>query len=147
MAYANEYKVQGKNSDERPFEEITLTFLREGKPRKLLQYLEKRGVKISKNVKGIYLIEDLGFFPIQIVAYGEIEDKDSCKWLKLLTRKLKYDDAVSFMQAAEKMQVNAQFQRMADSVMEIAFKQNSEIFAKIFSEGDMLKLNALRFLF
>ena len=72
-------------------EELTLSFVREGKPVKLLGQLQKQGFTITKYEPGIYHIRKTDHVDMQIIVTGELDPK--YVWIRSLTRKLTREDA------------------------------------------------------
>ena len=86
VAYACLYKVLPNHVDEIPAEEITITLIRDRKPVKLMQELEKSGYECKKETAGIYYVYGV-MFPVQIIASSEL-DTDMHVQLKALTNHL-----------------------------------------------------------
>lgn len=86
VAYACLYKVLPNHVDEIPAEEITITLIRDRKPVKLMQELEKSGYECKKETVGIYYVSGV-MFPVQIIASSEL-DVDMHVQLKALTNHL-----------------------------------------------------------
>lgn len=57
--------------------DVTITFVHEKPPRNLIRHLIRRGREYSNPYPGIHRLTGLGHIPIQIAAYGEMND-DSC---------------------------------------------------------------------
>ena len=67
IAYACLYKVLPNHVNEIPAEEITITLIRDRKPVKLMQELERSGYECKKETAGIYYIYSV-MFPVQIIV-------------------------------------------------------------------------------
>ena len=89
MAYAYLYAGKTKNAK---MEDITVSFVREGKPHKLMSYFKKNGHQVTEYEKGIYHIIKKDHVDMQIIVTGELDDKYI--WLRALSDKLTLDDAV-----------------------------------------------------
>ena len=72
VAYACLYKVLPNHVNEIPAEEITITLIRDRKPVKLMQELEKSGYECKKETAGIYYIYSV-MFPVQIIVSSELD--------------------------------------------------------------------------
>ena len=89
MAYAYLYAGKTKNAT---MEDITVSFVREGKPHKLMSYFKNNGYQITEYEKGIYHIIRKNHVDMQIIVTRELDDKYI--WLRALSDKLTLDDAV-----------------------------------------------------
>ena len=87
LGYGCIYKAEaGQKVNEIPANELTVSFVRERKPRKMMQMLQKNGCIIERKFPGIYYVRK-SLFPIQIIVGRELsENSHIC--LKALTRNL-----------------------------------------------------------
>ena len=84
-AYANLYAAITPGVD---FGELSLTFVENRHPRKLLQYLtETRGYTVEETSPGIYLVTG-DFLPIQVIESGKLPEEENL-WLRSLVNDLK----------------------------------------------------------
>ena len=97
MAYANLYAGYMKKVQ---FEELTVSFVREGKPRKLFDYFKEHGFQISMPEKGIYYVKKLDHIDMQVIITRELGDEYI--WLKALSGRLGKEDAVKLTEEAKK---------------------------------------------
>ena len=67
---------------------VTISLVREAKPKKLFKYFETNNVEITMPYKGIYYVHGISLFPLQIVVTGELEHKDHV-WIRHLQIKWK----------------------------------------------------------
>jgi len=103
-AYANLYTVITPGVD---FAGITLTFVENRRPRKLLRYLTgTRGYKVEETSPGIYLVTG-DYVPIQIIESGRLLEQENL-WLKSLTKDLPAVNAGSILDKARKLGDKAQ---------------------------------------
>ena len=122
VAYACLYKVLPNHVDEIPAEEITITLIRDRKPVKLMQKLEKSGYECKNEAAGIYYVYGV-MFPVQIIASSEL-DTDMHVQLKALTNHLEeslmrqYLLQVSTFEGREK--------NLADIVLQVIVNSNME---------------------
>ncbi len=86
-AYAALYKASGKTVDEIKTGSLSVSIIREGKPAKLLDSLEKEGFEVSNPYEGIYYITGKAYFATQVVVAKELSGGQYV-WLQALTRKL-----------------------------------------------------------
>ena len=70
--------------------ELTLSFVREGKPVKLMSQLKIQGFSITKYEPGIYHIRKAEHMDMQIIVTGELDPK--YVWIKSLTKKLLFQN-------------------------------------------------------
>ena len=80
------YKSDGAEESE-----LTLSFLREGKPEDLLEWFEEKGFVISEYEPGIYHILKKGHMDMQVVVSREL-NKDEYHWITKLTDRVERDD-------------------------------------------------------
>ena len=93
FGYACLYKSDTDNVNSIRAEEITVSYVCESSPRKVLKHLEEiLKYEIVKVDKGIYYI--LGaIFPIQLILTSELSEKSNF-WLRNLTNNLKEENEV-----------------------------------------------------
>ena len=127
--------------DEIPAEEITITLIRDRKPVKLMQELEKSGYECKKETVGIYYVSGV-MFPVQIIASSEL-DTDMHVQLKALTNHLEeslmrqYLLQVSTFEGREK--------NLADIVLQVIVNSNMEKVQK-WKGSERIMCEALRVL-
>lgn len=124
-AYAGLYKSYGKMLDERKANDITVTIIRDSKPRELFKSLKKYGYKISYPYQGIYYIHRNTWFPTQIIATKELPSKTHT-WLRSLSEKLEEEDICELLDCRVRLK-NVADRKMADSVLEVALEANKRI--------------------
>ncbi len=144
VAYAYLYKISEKNIDDIRLDEITLTFIREGKPRKLFRWFAKNGYQVTEKYKGIYHIIKEQMFPIQVIVSKELS-KENQKWLAYLSRDLSLDEAKKVVEQLDSLTGNSD-RMLGDSVLQVVLKGNKKVFTKI-KEEDEKMCEALRELF
>lgn len=64
IGYACMYKASEVHVDDIDLNDITITLVREGKPRELLKWFEENAYEVREMYKGIYYVEKVGSFPI-----------------------------------------------------------------------------------
>jgi len=128
------YKADAAYADSIPARELTITFVAEKYPQKLIRHLrEVRNYTVKSAEAGIYQVNG-DFFPIQIIVTKKLAEKENL-WLKSLTNKL------SEVEKAEKLA--ADYTAHSDnhlyrSVMETIIRANHEIFQEVSDMGDIL---------
>lgn len=135
MAYASLYKSYGKTIDERKADDITVSIIRESKPRELFKYFREHGCSVINSVKGIYYIEGNAWFPAQIVVTKELEQKNHA-WLKALSGNLKKEDICNLLDTVRHLKETAD-RELADSVLEVSLTANEQIVQELIGDGSM----------
>lgn len=122
--YACFYKADVTQVDSIKVNDITLSFVCKGYPRKLIQHLtEVRGFSIEQFEAGIYYIKG-DIFPIQLIVTSRLS-KEHNFWLKNLTDDLSDTEAVR--ELAREYQ-DKQKNILYRSVMNVIIKANEELF-------------------
>lgn len=118
------YKADVTKVDSIKVNEITLSFVCKGYPRKLIQHLtEVRGFSIEQFEAGIYYIKG-DIFPIQLIVTSRLS-KEHNFWLKNLTDDLSDTEAVrELAREYHDKQKNILYR----SVMNVIIKANEELF-------------------
>lgn len=135
VAYACLYKSYEQYMDEIELNEITLTFIREKYPQKLLQWFEMHGYKIEKKYSGIYYVLKEQCFFTQIIVSSQLNKRNQ-KWLTLLSKELDENDARRMAVQMESLTGNSDRQ-YGDSILQVAVRENEKIFREIKEEGKM----------
>lgn len=138
--YACFYKSDTPKADFIKSDEITISFVCEKKPEKLLKHLrQERQLDIIRIEEGIYYIEG-AYFPIQLLLTSELS-KGANFWLRNLTNSLKEHREVNeLITEYEKHRQNELYRAM----MNIIIRANEMLFEEVKGE-DMCE--ALRELF
>lgn len=122
--YACFYKADVTQADSIKVNEITLSFVCKGYPRKLIEHLtEVRGFHVEQFETGIYYIKG-DIFPIQLIVTSRLS-KEHNFWLKNLTDDLSDTEAVR--ELAREYQ-DKQKNILYRSVMNVIIKANEELF-------------------
>lgn len=122
--YACFYKADVEQVDSIRVDEITLTFVCKGYPRKLVQHLiEVRGFEVELFEEGIYYIKG-DIFPMQIIVTSRLSKEENF-WLKNLTDDLPDRAAVEELAKEYHEYRNNTLYR---SVMNVIIKANEELF-------------------
>ncbi len=122
--YACFYKADVTQVDSIKVNEITLSFVCKGYPRKLIEHLtEVRGFTVEQFETGIYYIKG-DIFPIQLIVTSRLS-KEHNFWLKNLTDDLSDTEAVR--ELAKEYQ-DKQRNILYRSVMNVIIKANEELF-------------------
>ena len=122
VAYACLYKVLPNHVNEIPAEEITITLIRDRKPVKLMQELEKSGYECKKEAAGIYYVSGV-MFPVQIIVSSEL-DVDMHVQLKALTDRLEESLLRQYLLQASTFE--GREKNLADIVLQVIVNSNME---------------------
>jgi len=119
-AYANLYAAITPGVD---FAGITLTFVENRHPRKLLKYLTgTRGYTVEETSPGIYLVSG-DYVPIQIIESGKLSEQENL-WLKSLVKDLPAVNAGSILEEKRNRGDKAQL----GAYLDVLLKENPEAF-------------------
>ena len=140
LGYACFYKSDTESENLIKLEEITISYVCESCPRKLIKHLEDNlKYEIVKEDKGIYYIVG-SIFPIQLIITSELSGETNF-WMRKLTNNLKEEnDVVELATEYEKNRNNALYKAMMDVIV----RANKGLFEEV-KEKDMC--DAIRELF
>lgn len=137
-AYAALYKSYGETVDAVKADDITVSILRETRPRELFKYLENGGGRISSCHRGIYYIEGaVAWFPTQIVVIREL-DKEAHTWLRGLSSGLDKGDLWSLLEHAGQMAEKFD-KEMAGSVLGVSIEANRQAVQELIGDERMFE--------
>lgn len=123
FGYACVYKAEtGMSVDEIPAGEVTVSLVREEKPRKLLEQLHRENHKITKKYPGIYYVEDM-VFPLQLIVGQELTEKTHV-CLRALTKHLTQEQMKDMMTESTTLCDKDDEQNFA-SVLEVMWKMRN----------------------
>lgn len=137
IAYVYLYKSKERYVDEIPLTELTLTFIRECKPVKLLKTLRKEKFIIEEKWSGIYYIIKEGYISIQIVVTKELSRKNHI-WLNSLSGNMNEAYIAELITKTQKLESNDD-KNYADSLWEVVTRANKKIVEKVREDEDMCK--------
>ena len=140
LGYACFYKSDTESENLIKLEEITISYVCESCPRKLIKHLEDNlKYEIVKEDKGIYYIVG-SIFPIQLIITSELSGETNF-WMRKLTNNLKEEnDVVELATEYEKNRNNVLYKAMMDVIV----RANKGLFEEV-KEKDMC--DAIRELF
>lgn len=136
IGYACMYKASEVHVGDIDLNDITITLVREGKPRELFKWFERNDYEVREVYKGIYYVEKEGIFPIQVIVSGKLS-KENQKWLTLLSSNLKQKDAERLVLQSESL-IQKDAKLYADSVLQATIKANKGVFNKIRGENEYM---------
>jgi len=136
IGYACMYKASEVHVGDIDLNDITITLVREGKPRELLKWFEKNDYEVREVYKGIYYVKKEGSFPIQVIVSGKLSSENQ-KWLTVLSNNLNQAEAERIVLQSESLtQKDAKL--YADSVLQATIKANKGVFRKIRGESEYM---------
>ena len=138
MAYAALYKSGGETADSIPADEITISLVREARPRKLFQHFKAQNCSIMNSYAGIYYIEGAIPFPAQVIVTQEL-DPAAHGWLCALSRNIKEPVAQRLLELTKNL-TEAGERNFADSVLTVMLKANKQMFHKWKGAGNMFEI-------
>lgn len=141
LAYAALYKSQGAHKDEIKADDITMTLVREGVPRGLINELRALGVAVTESSPGVYNVDaPQPMFRTTIVAYGKMPSEDAT-WLSALTSRMDEPRARDLVGRMHTMwdDGDAALREAIESVFYVTLEENSELFSRIRGEQTMVK--------
>lgn len=131
-AYASLYKINENGSVPYSLEDITITMIREGKPVRLFAWFDNRRCTIKETYHGVYHIENIGFFEMQVIVSRELDDRNHV-WLRALTDNMDREQAKDLLRESGRL-VNRPEANLVDAVLQIASNSNRKIFDEIKKE-------------
>ena len=125
--YACFYKADVTRADSISAKEVTITFVSERYPRKLIRHLQTvRKYEVEKAEDGIYNVKG-DVFSIQILVTKQLSEKENL-WLKSLTNNLKGpENARKLMEDYQKNQENDLYQSALDAII----RANEKVFKEV----------------
>ena len=118
------YKSSSKRQNEIPADDITITFICKGYPRKLLKHLSSfRDMNIKQVDKGIYYLTG-DIFPMQLIVTSKLSEKNNL-WLKELTNEIKSDNEVDTLVREYRKHENEELYK---SIMNVIIRANNKKF-------------------
>ncbi|MBO5371606.1 MAG: 3-isopropylmalate dehydrogenase [Lachnospiraceae bacterium] len=120
------YKADTAHVNTIKIDDITISLVSYGYPRKLVKHLDKRGYKIKYIEKGIYYIEGL-LVPIQLILTSELSREENL-WLSSLTNNLKEKEYAEQLVEEYKKHKN---DKRYESVMNLITNANKKVFKEV----------------
>ncbi|MBR5566448.1 MAG: hypothetical protein IKW08_09885 [Roseburia sp.] len=137
IAYAYLYKSNEEHVDEICLEEVTLSFIREAKPIKLIKKLREEKFDVEQKYPGIYYIIKEKYIKIQIIVTRELREENHI-WLNALSDKMKKNQVLTFLKTAQGLN-KLDEQNYADSLWDIVATVNQEVIRKIREDEKVCK--------
>ena len=130
----NEYKAS----------EITITLIRDGYPRKLMEDLRRQGFQVECRYPGIYYVTGRLLFDTQIVVASQLEEAERI-WLQTLKRHITQEKFGELMKRVKSLQEEDEKQ-LAGAVGEVGARANEECVEQ-WKEDDVHMYETLRRIF
>ena len=128
--------ASGKSVDSIRAEDITLSMIRKSRPDKLFRIFRTMGYNLTNPWPGIYYVNKEGFFPLQIIASGEMR-QEAHVWLSSLRSDLSNQAAEQLFLFAHglnrKDDVDA-----AQSILEVVVRANRPAFEAVKEEDTIM---------
>lgn len=134
LAYVCLYKAQEGAPEDLRSDDVTISLVRDTKPAKLMEALEKQGMEIYGYSPGIYYVRD-AWFPMQIIVTSELEPQEH-RWMRALTENLSCDEAGRLLHEASAFS-RTEDEPLVESVMTVSIAANKIAFRDIKEEQGM----------
>lgn len=129
LAYACLYKADWSKKEPKE-NDITISLVREGKPKNLIQWFYDTGCQVKEIYRGIYyVIGEKIVFPTQIIVTSLFDD-DSHQWLRSLTSKMDKETGENLIVSATGL-TNREDRENADAVLQLAMRENPALFQQL----------------
>lgn len=135
IAYTYLYKSNETYMDEILLEDVTLSFIRERKPRKLFEKLRDEKFVIEEQWPGIYYIDKAGYIKIQVVVSKELS-LESHIWLNSLSEKIDFQQVTRLIEITQTLDC-LDDKNYSDSLWEVVASVNKETIQKAWEDKDM----------
>lgn len=126
LAYAFLYKSSAEHVDQIKMNDMTVSLVREGYPKKLFSDLKDMGFCVRKAADGIYRIGNVMGVEIQIIVSKELNEQNHI-WLRALTQNLSKQEAEKLIRDSGNLSQKDE-KDLASSVMQVAIKENKTVF-------------------
>ena len=138
------YKASEVHANDICLEDITISLIKERKPRELFKWFTNHGYIICEKYPGIYYVNKDGNFPSQVIVSSRLSVENQ-KWLTLLSSHLSKDDAKRIVLQMGNLTEKDE-KVYANSVVQVALKENRKTFDFMKGEDDMVCKELLEFM-
>lgn len=115
--------------------DVTISIVRETKPEKLFKYFKDNNTEVTMPYKGIYYVNWIPQFPIQLIITKELE-QDKHMWIKALTDKMERADMERLIEKSS--EVSSEHEReLVESILEVTLKANSSLAEELIGDVKM----------
>lgn len=130
LAYACLYKANCPKADSIKTEELTISLVREGKPRELIKWFLTHDCTITEAYPGIYHINGESIlFKTQLIISSKLNPLEH-QWLRSLTSKMDMETGKRLVLSANDLSEKDD-KEYADSILQLALSENKSIFNRI----------------
>lgn len=134
-AYAALYKASSGTVDGIKAGNVSISIIREAKPKNLFKNLVKEGFPVNNPYKGIYYIGGKSYFSTQVIVSRELSGEQYV-WLQALTRTLDEQTAKKLVLCAQDYSTQGE-KELISSVLTVSTQANDGLFAKMKEDADM----------
>ena len=118
VAYGCLYKAYGETVDERKADDVTISLIRDERPKGLLKFFSDAGADICNVRQGIYYLSGAKIlFPTQVIVIRELAEENHA-YLRLLTKKPRKRDVSRFLELYQNLSGQAQLE-YASSILDV----------------------------
>lgn len=134
LGYAYIYKGLGESVNQVPLHELTISLVREKKPKKLLRELENCNCRYEEVADGIYYIYGL-LIPAQIIVTKQLNSREhSC--LRILSPEACEDEVREFLFRAKDL-TDPGARADIDAVLQVSVSENMKLYDQVRRDLDM----------
>ena len=135
IAYAYLFKSYEKHVDKISLSEVTLTFIRENRPVKLLKKLREINLLVEEAASGVYYISGHGEIAIQLIVTREL-DKTQHVWINALTSKMSELHARKLVDITRNL-IDLDDKYYAGAIWEVVTAENKKLMRRLREDEDM----------
>ncbi|MBO5031468.1 MAG: hypothetical protein J6D08_06225 [Lachnospiraceae bacterium] len=135
LGYACLYKAYERSIGSIRPDDITISFVRDISPARLMRWFQENGYTITQQYSGIYYIQKDNFFQTQIIVTCELNPANH-KWLSKLTNRLSPVSASELITDIHSLSTKHD-KDLADSLFQVALKANPASFYIVKEDSDM----------
>ena len=126
LSYAYLYKGLGSTVNQIPFDELTVTMIRDRMPRAFFNHVRELGGSVEQKHPGIFYIHGVVYTPTQFILTREL-DTNLHSSLRMLTNRATEDDAERFLKLAHTFTKPGD-KNYVNAVLQVSLSANREVF-------------------
>lgn len=135
IGYACLYKVSSEQENGYSAEEITVTFVRQRYPNKLMKYLKENGCTVENVYPGIYYISGNIMFKVQILVTKEL-DRDENIWLYSLQHDISKETYEKLLTSVDELEPKEK-ELYGEAILQVVTHANADKIRKWKEESEM----------
>lgn len=135
IGYADLLVGNAQKKDDVPLDTVTVSIFHPGGAPLVLNKLKRFGAKVHVVFPGVYAVEGLTVFPLQIVAMGELVGNDNAKF-RALTDKADKSDVVAVSSDVEK--ATGELRDLWRLYIKLVAEKNAGLFAELKEEDERM---------